>query len=125
MTTQQPDMLLWLDDHRGVYIPRDFALSFVDRAKSVVGVSAEEWATLEAGPDTRENEWYWDTWDHVCNNAIVTDENGIKYTIYQDGACWLIPEGMEWSDKQDGFVWPSDDDDSEDDESPDQDELIL
>lgn len=99
----KPEMLLWLSDSRGVYIPRDFAQSFANRAKSVTGVSAEDWLILEAGP---ENEQYWDTWDEVISLAIITDENGNKYTIHQDGDCWLVPVGMEWSEEQDGFIWP-------------------
>lgn len=35
--TQKPDMLLWLSDARGQYIPRDFATSFLDRARHVRG----------------------------------------------------------------------------------------
>ena len=100
----KPDMMLWLDDHRGIYIPRDFANSFIDRAKSVSGVSAEEWAVLEDGPD---HEWYWDTWNDVEQNAIVTDEDGVKYRPHQDGALWLIPEGMEYSEKTDTYEWPA------------------
>lgn len=107
----KPEPLLWLDDHRGIYIPRDFANSFADRAKSVTGVSDEDWAILEAGPD---HEYYWDTWTEVERDAVITDENGVKFTIFQDGACWLIPEGMEWSDQDEFFIWPSDDEDDED-----------
>ena len=105
--------MLWLDDHRGIYIPRDFATNFADRAKSVSGVSDEEWAILEAGPD---HESYWGTWADVCDSATVTDDNGVEYSVYQDGACWLVPAGMEWSDQDDFFVWPSDDDDDEDED---------
>ena len=47
----RPEPLLWLSDARGVYIPRDFANSFSNRAKDVTGVSDEDWAILEAGPD--------------------------------------------------------------------------
>jgi len=107
----KPEPLLWLLDSRGIYIPRDFAQSFTDRAKRVRGVSDENWAVLEAGPD---HEQYQDTWTDVCDNAIVTDKNGVEYSVYQDGDCWLIPEGMEWSDEEDGFVWPSEDEDEED-----------
>ena len=106
LTTPEP--LLWLNDSRGQYIPRDFALSFANREKSVSGVSDEDWAILEAGPD---HEFYWDTWSDVENNAVITDEDGVKWCIYQNGDCWLIPEGMEWSDKDDFFVWPSKSDD--------------
>jgi hypothetical protein len=102
--TKQPNMILWLSDNRGRYIPRDFALSFKNRAKSIIGVSDDDWKTLKAGPD---DEWYWEAWENVLNNAVVTDENGVKYTVYQDGDCWLIPEGMEWSDKDEFFCWPN------------------
>lgn len=101
----KPDTMLWLNDARGVFIPRDFANSFIDRAKHVAGVSDEDWAILEAGPD---HEHYWDTWADVCDSAVVTDENGVKFTLHQDGDLWLIPEGMEWSEEHDGFVWPGD-----------------
>jgi hypothetical protein len=43
--------MLWLNDALGVYILRDFANSFADRAKSVTGVDAETWTILESGPD--------------------------------------------------------------------------
>lgn len=102
-----PDVMLWLDDHRGVYIPRDFATSFADRAKSVSGVSHKTWSILEAGPD---HEWYWEAWTEVCDNATITDERGNRYFVYQDGACWLVPHGMEWNEELGGFAWPSDDD---------------
>jgi hypothetical protein len=109
MTKARPEPMLWLDDHRGQYIPQDFATSFSTRDKDVTGVSDENWAILEAGPD---HEWYWDAWTEVCDNAVITanDGDGTKYTVHQDGACWLIPEGMEWSDKAEFFVWPDDDD---------------
>lgn len=101
--TNKPDMLLWLNGARGVYIPQNFAESFADRAKSVSGVSDEDWQTLEKGPD---EEWYWEAWDNVLNNAAVTDENGVKYRVYQNGDCWLIPEGMEWREDDETFAWP-------------------
>lgn len=99
----KPDMLLWLSDARGVYIPRDFAKSFTDRANHVSGVDDEDWAILEAGPD---HEHYWDVWTEVCGNAVVTDEIGIKYRLNQDGDLWLVPEGMQWNDEKDTFEWP-------------------
>ena len=81
----KPDMLLWLSDSRGQYIPRDFANSFADREKSVAGVSAEQWAILEIGPWNEEtdqpNESYWDVWIEVEDNAVITDEQGKRNTI--------------------------------------------
>src|SRR3954454_3190252 len=101
--TTKPDMLLWLSDSRGQYIPRDFANSFADRSKSVSGVADDDWAILEEGPD---HELYWDVWTEVCDRAEVTDEHGHKYHVWQDGDCWLVPVGMEWNDETDTFVWP-------------------
>ena len=102
--TNKPEMLCWLSDARGVYIPRDFANSFADRAKDVSGVSAEQWAILESGPDS---ESYWDVWTEVCDSCVVTDDKqNVKYTIWQDGDCWLVPIGMEWNDELQGFAWP-------------------
>ena len=106
-TIARPEPMLWLSiDARGIYIPRDFALSFNDRAKDIAGVNHEQWVILEAGPD---HEHYWEVWVEVCDSAIVTDEHGIKYSVYQDGDCWLIPEGMEWSNDIDFFAWPDKD----------------
>ena len=99
---RKPEPLLWLSDARGRYIPRDFANSFVDRDKHVQNVSEENWQILE-DPD---HEWYWEAWDEVLQNAVVTDDEGTRFTLHQDGDLWLIPEGMEWSDKQDFYVWP-------------------
>lgn len=94
--------MLWLSDARGVYIPRDFANSFTDRAKWVQGVDDATWAILEAGPDHDE---YWDAWTDVCDNATVTDGSTVC-RLYQDGDLWLIPEGMEWDESEGFFVWP-------------------
>jgi hypothetical protein len=105
----KPEPLLWLSDARGIYIPRDFARSFVDRDKHVTGVTPEDWAILDAGPD---HEWYWDTWNDVEQKAIVTDDNGAKFHVYQNGDCWLIPDGMEWHDGDDFFAWPDAEDES-------------
>jgi hypothetical protein len=109
-TTTKPDPLLWLSDARGQYIPRDFANSFADRAKHVSGVSDEDWSILEAGPD---HEHYWDAWCDVCDHAVITDDTGHKFRIHQDGDCWLIPDGMEWSDAEGFYVWPVDEDESD------------
>ncbi len=103
-TATKPKAQLWLSDARGVYIPRDFAQSIVDRGKNVINVSEEEWERLEAGPDAA---WYWETWDNVLNNAIVVDGE-TRYTLHQDGDLWLVPEGMRW-DEEKGFIYGDED----------------
>lgn len=121
MTTEtKPDMILFLSDARGVYIPRDFATSI--KRECVTGVSPEDWAALEAGP---EHEWYWETWESVCNHALVTDEQGNVFRVYQEGDCWLIPDGMEWNERRECFDWPEEEEDEEVVEPEDQDEGSL
>lgn len=98
-----PEPLLCLDDHRGVYIPRDFA-ELVDRSR-VIGITPNEWACLEAGPNY---EHYWDVWNRILDDAHVIDpEKNITYSLYQDGPLWLIPDGMEWDESTEWFRWPA------------------
>jgi hypothetical protein len=80
---------LFLSDAHGQYIPKVFA-ECVLREK-VTGISDEDYTILETGPD---HEWYWETWDDVLNRAVLTGDDGTKYTLYQDGDLWLIPDGF-------------------------------
>jgi hypothetical protein len=104
---QKPEPVLILNDARGVYIPRDFTIHVA--RERVAGVTDDDWAILAAGPD---HELYWDAWDDVTQAAIVTDDNGAKYSVHQDGDCWLIPVGMEWSEETDSYIWPEADNDA-------------
>jgi len=77
---------LYADSRHGVYIPQHFAESV--RRELVSGVSSEDWAILESGP---EHEHYWDAWHDVEMNAILTDESGEQWRLYQDGDLWIVP----------------------------------
>ena len=90
---------MFLDGARGIYLPQNFA-EIVKRER-VEGVSEEQWAILEAGP---EHEWYWEAWDKVLNSAVLTNPSGEKFTLHQDGDLWLIPEDADWPDP-----WAEDD----------------
>lgn len=101
----KPDLILFLSDSRGIYIPRDFANEV--KRNCVSGVDPSTWEILEAGPD---HEWYWESWDEVLRDAIVTDfTTGVRYTVHQDGDCWLVPQGMEWNEAADCYQWPQED----------------
>lgn len=97
--------ILLLTDARGVYLPKDFIEAI--RPECLSEVSDEDKAVLLAGP---EHEHYWEVWSDVCDDAVVTEAPGtpvaVKFTLYQDGDLWLIPEGMEWSERRDWFAWP-------------------
>lgn len=110
----KPDMILFLDGSRGIYIPQAFAESIKLPALSGLR-DGDTLDILRVGPD---HEFYWEAWEHVLNNATVTDDDGVEFSVYQDGDCWLVPKGMEWSDEEDGYVWPSEED--EHDGQPDE-----
>lgn len=77
---------LLFDSASGTYIPQRFAQEIV--RELVKGVSEEDYAALE-NPD---DEWYWDAWASVLDNAILTmPETGGRYQLYQDGDVWMIP----------------------------------
>jgi hypothetical protein len=61
----RPDPELFLDDHRGIYIPRDFA-ECID-ARYWFGITSEELGIL-ADPD---HDLYWEVWSAVCDNALA------------------------------------------------------
>jgi len=87
--------ILFADSARGVFIPQHFAESV--RRDCVTGVSADDWAILESGPDA---EWHWETWETVESRAVITaPDTGIAYTLYQDGDLWLVP--ANWQPEQD------------------------
>ena len=87
---------LLLSDSRGVYIPRDFAQDFrivgvdgVTEAESHAwrGIEAKDVETLQKGP---EEEWYWEAWDSVLNDAYYVDSNGTRWTLHQNGDLWAV-----------------------------------
>lgn len=93
--------ILYADSARGVYIPQHFAESV--RRECVSGVTQEEWDILMHGPNGEDYpEWYWDTWNDVEQNALVTDSNGAQYRLYQDGDLWLVP--VEWSPEDNAWL---------------------
>lgn len=137
---KRPDVELFLDDHRGIYIPRDFAQS-IDPVYWF-GVSAENLAIL-ANP---EHDDYWEAWDEVRQDAFgilppagsrfgstafavlesahaaelagnLAERDrliaalcqgpmaGVRWNLYQDGALWIVPHGMEMRDNGEWY-WP-------------------
>lgn len=81
------DAELYANDSRGVYIPQFFAESV--KRDCVEGVTEEQFKILLEGPNA---EWYWETWDEVTNNAVLTDPtNGKRFYLYQDGDLWMVP----------------------------------
>src|SRR5690554_4916579 len=86
---KKPEAIILLADFaRGIYIPQFFAKTvYRDKLR---GVSAEDLATLETGPD---DEWYWEAWEDVLDNAEIHD-GGHVYKLYQDGDLFAYCEAL-------------------------------
>lgn len=78
---------LLLCDSRGVYIPRDF-LEF-DLDKWHIKLSEEDIAELQ----NPCNEWYWECWQSILDNAYYIDDKGDKWTLWQDGDLFAVKDG--------------------------------
>lgn len=88
MEDNLPDKsILFADSCRGIRIPQYFS-AVIDRT-CVSGIDAYQWRILEYGPHS--DNYYWDVWDEVERDAVVTDENGQQYNLYHDGDLWLVP----------------------------------
>lgn len=92
------EITLILDGSRGIYIPQGFAERFGHWLGEWKNVNQDDIDTLLEGPD---HEWYWEAWQNVVDNAEYMGADGVKYSLYQDGDVWLVPEGTRF---------PSDDD---------------
>lgn len=107
----KPEPIFYLDDHRGIYIPQNFVEC--TKRECISGVDATNLDALAQGPEggifavDGGTADYWEIWDDVLNNAKVTDSDGTVYFLYQDGALWLIPEGMEYDEAEETWVWPA------------------
>lgn len=85
MTKSNPAIILFCDSASGRYIPQRFAAEIMQQY--LQGVSQDDLNEL-ADPD---NEYYWETWDRVLNNATVVDGNNF-YILHQSehGDLWLL-----------------------------------
>lgn len=102
MKTKPDNVILLLSDARGIYIPRDFAQDFNFDEDGWQGVSAEDRDTL-SDPN---NDWYWDTWDTVLNNAHYTDKaSGKVYHLHHDGDLWAFCFDSMTDEEKRNFGW--------------------
>lgn len=78
-----------IDDANGVYIPAIFSEKFlhdVRDGEGWQGVDREQLVILE----NKDNEYYWEAWDEVLNTAFFIDNEGKKWTLWQDGALFAV-----------------------------------
>jgi len=120
MKTKSTSMQLLFDDASGQYIPKRFATEI--NREAISGVDAKDLDYLAHGPggcldkdetlqdgESVRGEYYWDTWQTVLDNALITDKDGNEFTLYQDGAVWLVPSGWELNEATESFRPPESD----------------
>lgn len=118
--SKSPSVKLLFDGASGQYIPKRFAKE-IDR-KAISGVKTEDLDYLAIGPggclddddsltdgESVRGEYYWDTWQTVLDNAILTDTDGNKYRLEQNDDVWLIPIDWEYCEEKDCWRQPESD----------------
>lgn len=91
---------LIFDGNRGQYIPQHFATEL--NISRIQGIDSEDIETLKKGPE--DNEYYWDVWDRVLNNAFHVDSQGNTWRFYQDMDLWMYcDELMTTKEKKEFF----------------------
>lgn len=90
-------VILFCDSASGRYIPQRFAAEIMPQF--LFGVSQDDLNEL-ADPDS---EYYWQTWEHLLNNARVIID-GQVFTLHHDGDLWLLDlENMTQEQKENFF----------------------
>lgn len=90
---------LLIDGVYGIHIPECFADRF---HWDHWNISKEDNFCLSL--DSEESEHYWETWESVLNNAYHIDEEGNRWTLYQDGDLFAVcPELISDSEYEEFF----------------------
>lgn len=92
-------LILFSDSSRGCYIPKHFA-ECVDR-ECVSGIDLNDLDYLLENDFWDES--FWDVWQDVLDNCVVTDENGNEYLLYQDGDLWLYNLDLMTEEEKQNF----------------------
>lgn len=101
MTKQITSPELFVDDHHGQYMGQlawqYLADEYKEQARKVL--SAEDIASLEAGPD---DEFYFDACDALTRVTFMYEgqEVGIQYA---EGGMWIIPESFYGTPESEEF----------------------
>ena len=86
-----------LSDARGIYIPRDFDQGF-DLTKWT-GINESDVEILQ----DPENEFYWESWESVLNNAKFTSDDGRTFSLWHDGDLFAICYEMMTDEEKHNF----------------------
>ena len=77
-----------IDGAAGIYVPQKFINSF----ENWDNIDNDDRRSVANGPD---NEYYWESWQNILDNATHTDDNGNKWVLYQDDSLFVIRADIE------------------------------
>jgi hypothetical protein len=97
MKSQMP--VLAISDCHGRYIPQLWCADLDQDQAVAIGANWTDVETCMYGPD---HEWYWEAWEAILDDVSMTDENGTKWILYQDGDLWEVPEGFDF-DREESY----------------------
>ena len=84
------DMLdLLVDGHHGIYVPQCFVRNF----------DLSKWNGIDDDDirecDNPDNEFYWESWDNILQNAEYVDDNGHRWGLWQNNDLWVYRTDIE------------------------------
>jgi len=92
----QPTIELICDSHNGNYCPKLVMEQIRDKRLTCKNYSdIEKYFEDLTTPD---NEFYWDAWCDLVDNAILLDKNGNEYYIEHDEDVWAVPVNTSFED---------------------------
>lgn len=83
--------MLLIDESHGIYIPAIFIKNF----NPETGNWNYDYESYKKDLSSPENEFYWETWQDLLDNAKFTDQDNVTYYLYEAGDIWLVPEGYD------------------------------
>tara|TARA_Y100000034_G_C6910629_1_gene425136 strand:+ start:26501 stop:26794 length:294 start_codon:yes stop_codon:yes gene_type:complete len=85
------------DSHHGQYIPKIMINRLVDK-----GWQGVEQIDIDELRDEC-NEWYWESWNNVENDAFFIDENGYKWQLWLNGDLFAYCEELMTEEEKQNF----------------------
>lgn len=92
------------DSHHGVYIPQIMIKRLADHGW-LKNTPHDELDSILIDLSDPQNDWYWDSWGRVLNDAELIDpQTGDKWLLHQDGDLFAYcPDLMTENELNDFF----------------------
>jgi hypothetical protein len=78
-----------VDSHNGIYSPQVFVERYQHYIRPDLKTPARNEYLNEVlrGPDDPN---YWESWEELVNYIVITDDDDIEWTVYEDEGIYLI-----------------------------------